>query len=436
MTDGERTRPLPVLLAVTLPDAASEATLRRRQRMALHAARRELRHNVLIEVERFLNQQTDSESVGERVLYNRVWSTFYKGKRTRMLGALSRQTVIARVRAVYEAILSERHTSGGEGQIGAVPPPLPPPLPHPVITATVSGVPAYSESPLLPSTMRLPDDVTIESIERMFLDKGVGESGRLCQICNEPKKLFINFSKACEHQCCIGCYATYLGVSMETKPFPILCPGCVYARKDFPNPIDPELVVLYANTSRLAENSEKRRELISRFNKLQLVSLQKKGSVVASKACSLCGFTGYCDMAESLFARCCNPLCAAVFCQQCGEKAHVGQTCEQYMALRLAAEKPGETAAYIDKTTKNCPKCGLRIQHFQYHGCHHITCKCKHVFCWLCMAPYPGASKKTHAACPIMCHLSCGCVECDVCKPGVRCPACTGCLKCNTPKSN
>mmetsp|Transcript_18613 Transcript_18613/g.43143 ORF Transcript_18613/g.43143 Transcript_18613/m.43143 type:complete len:113 (-) Transcript_18613:374-712(-) len=36
-----------------------------------------------------------------------------------------------------------------------------------------------------------------------------------------------------------------------------------------------------------------------------------------------------------------------------------------------------------------CPNCGHGIE--KNGGCDHVTCICKHAFCWICLAPYRGS---------------------------------------------
>ncbi|KAF2807483.1 uncharacterized protein BDZ99DRAFT_523095 [Mytilinidion resinicola] len=92
-------------------------------------------------------------------------------------------------------------------------------------------------------------------------------------------------------------------------------------------------------------------------------------------------------------------------CVDCGFKVctvhegvwHEGETCEEY-DYRTSGRKEKDqkaqeeaSAAEIAKITKKCPgkrgNCGWNIE--KNDGCDHMTCtKCKHQFCWICMADY------------------------------------------------
>ena len=77
-------------------------------------------------------------------------------------------------------------------------------------------------------------------------------------------------------------------------------------------------------------------------------------------------------------------------CDACGQKScfthdvpwHSELTCTQYDKIIKKAEKA--TQNFLDRETKPCPKCGVRIT--KIGGCNHMVCKvpsCKYEFCWL-----------------------------------------------------
>ncbi|KAH7078278.1 hypothetical protein FB567DRAFT_406090, partial [Paraphoma chrysanthemicola] len=69
---------------------------------------------------------------------------------------------------------------------------------------------------------------------------------------------------------------------------------------------------------------------------------------------------------------------------------HKGETCAEYDYRTNKHIKKQEEAAskkIIADTTKKCPGCKRSIE--KSYGCDHMTCsKCKHEFCWECLAPY------------------------------------------------
>jgi len=72
---------------------------------------------------------------------------------------------------------------------------------------------------------------------------------------------------------------------------------------------------------------------------------------------------------------------------------HEGQTCAEYdeslqsKARHLREESQSE--AVIAETSKVCPGIGCETRIEKGEGCDHMTCtRCRHEFCWKCLAPY------------------------------------------------
>ncbi|RMZ03513.1 hypothetical protein D0864_02956 [Hortaea werneckii] len=108
------------------------------------------------------------------------------------------------------------------------------------------------------------------------------------------------------------------------------------------------------------------------------------------------------------FAWCLNPQCGSgqlniqsqnyMECASCRFKQclrhkgawHTGETCEQYEYRSSGAKARADeakTEATLKTMSKLCPnkKCGWRIE--KIGGCEHMTCRrCRHEFCWQCMA--------------------------------------------------
>jgi hypothetical protein len=89
------------------------------------------------------------------------------------------------------------------------------------------------------------------------------------------------------------------------------------------------------------------------------------------------------------------PLCKSDFCANCLQVAHAPEQVCQAPLVAAATSTNGtvsaEEKASIDvimKGSVGCPSCHRRI--FRFDGCNHMTCRCKHQFCYRCLAPYNG----------------------------------------------
>ena len=105
------------------------------------------------------------------------------------------------------------------------------------------------------------------------------------------------------------------------------------------------------------------------------------------------------------FIWCSNPQCTSgqlheggesnriVTCHTCRQKTcfvhkvrwHEGLTCDEF-SYNIGTND-GESQEWILTNAKKCPRCPYHIQ--KNDGCDHMTCtRCRHQFCWLCLADY------------------------------------------------
>ncbi|KAF2709648.1 hypothetical protein K504DRAFT_378558 [Pleomassaria siparia CBS 279.74] len=89
---------------------------------------------------------------------------------------------------------------------------------------------------------------------------------------------------------------------------------------------------------------------------------------------------------------------------------HEGETCDEYdyrisgekekdEQKKLQVEQEQASCEAIGKLSKKCPgiKCAWNIQ--KNDGCDHMTCsRCRHEFCWVCLAPYKDIRRKGNIA--------------------------------------
>ncbi|OCK79708.1 hypothetical protein K432DRAFT_426286 [Lepidopterella palustris CBS 459.81] len=82
--------------------------------------------------------------------------------------------------------------------------------------------------------------------------------------------------------------------------------------------------------------------------------------------------------------------CGFRYCVVHNRRWHKGETCAEYDYRTDGTQRRAEEMAsekLIKGTTKKCPGCKWNIE--KNYGCDHMTCsKCRHEFCWICLAPY------------------------------------------------
>ena len=91
------------------------------------------------------------------------------------------------------------------------------------------------------------------------------------------------------------------------------------------------------------------------------------------------------------------------------------------------------TATVLMRTTRPCPRCGLRVSHYKDHGCHRMRCgnsACAFRFCYICLSevrpdrtdPDDETLETSTCRCPPFCRPDCQiCTPCPECTDGKRC---------------
>lgn len=115
-------------------------------------------------------------------------------------------------------------------------------------------------------------------------------------------------------------------------------------------------------------------------------------------------------------------------------------TALRFKALQDRAVHADATQIVIESSSKPCPFCGIRVSHYQYHGCHHISppkngrgCTgCGKHFCYTCLAEW--GDENCPNGCKLFCYAGCGCPVCPECRPGEPCDNCdVPCRACKLP---
>lgn len=84
------------------------------------------------------------------------------------------------------------------------------------------------------------------------------------------------------------------------------------------------------------------------------------------------------------------PTCSTEFCSNCKQPWHGTSSCEE--AARLLGNETNLGLPFDSDLIKCCPMCNVPIE--KDEGCAQMMCKrCKHVFCWYCLASLDVSTK-------------------------------------------
>jgi len=218
----------------------------------------------------------------------------------------------------------------------------------------------------------------------------------------KPEKRGIEL-KPCKHVFCGACLAqtiyqnlrvpfnpaTY-GTKLKSTPlapiggkmdFPMGCPSCQVKPGE-------QMVQIGDMTARLVLGNDNMDEWNhARFmSTLNIMYCPHKGCNEAFDADDIVPAAEGTSHAPSL-VQC--PSCRKTLCKDCKSIWHDKLTCQQYQALPLNERAP-EDIAFTELAKKEkwrrCPKCSAMVE--LKFGCNHITCTCKHHFCYTCGADF------------------------------------------------
>ncbi|KAG8964410.1 hypothetical protein FRC03_001811 [Tulasnella sp. 419] len=172
------------------------------------------------------------------------------------------------------------------------------------------------------------------------------------------------------HKYCLECIKQYITTELDrgregNVVFPIRCPECSWGEWEIPD--DTAVKVLEA-------------EHYERWHFQKLFEKTNKYYCPNPHCSTLLDPT---DEGETRTKKAQCPLCRKRLCIPCRSLDHEGMSCSKNM--RTQRRKGIEGAAVKlarQRGWRRCPKCEVIVERIS--GCDHMTCKCRHSFCYRC----------------------------------------------------
>ncbi|KAF7318206.1 RBR-type E3 ubiquitin transferase [Mycena chlorophos] len=257
---------------------------------------------------------------------------------------------------------------------------------------------------------RLVAEMSDDSDEEDDEDEDSAEGDRPRQP-RPPRRLVLNGIQleSCKHVFCGACLAQAIfhalnivfdpanyGLKLKDRrpaaagrrpEFPVSCPECRGKPGEQPPEISDRVALLVLGPANLEEWNHAR--FLSTLN---LIYCPHKGCDEQFDADDIAPAPSGVRHAATL-VQC--PRCRGSLCKSCKSVWHDKLTCEEYQALPLNERAPEDVAfanlARVEKW-RRCPKCSAMVE--LKFGCNHITCVCKHHFCYQCGADFEHTNGK------------------------------------------
>ncbi|KAG5192952.1 hypothetical protein JKP88DRAFT_272254 [Tribonema minus] len=203
-----------------------------------------------------------------------------------------------------------------------------------------------------------------ESSQAAAKGAGVRLTQRMaCSMCLEDKKKCAKF--ACDHAACRECLHRLFSTALEdTSLIPIRC--CAV-------PVDPNLATVALTGAALA-----------RFRQLEVEASVTHKMYCPRPTCSMFINLDAVMAAGQGSRQLPCPSCGAAVCTHCRAEGHTG-SCEAAAAVR-EGDNEELTALVAREGWQRCGACGVLVE--LVAGCYHMTCRCRHEFCYVCVAQW------------------------------------------------
>ena len=200
-----------------------------------------------------------------------------------------------------------------------------------------------------------------------------------CNICFSEYKIEENcITLTCDHRFCSDCLCGHLKSKMterKTKPKDLGCPSCFAA-------IDHNIL-----KSVLKDDHRILEEIMM---KTLSQSILAEGEVFLKCPKGNCNNVLVLDINNKEIKEHTCEICGTEFCVRGCPQPHKGQSCEQFLKWKEENDQGDQKFDLMAQQEKlrMCPKCKAWVQKIE--GCNYILCRCKHEFCYVCGAHYPG----------------------------------------------
>lgn len=193
-----------------------------------------------------------------------------------------------------------------------------------------------------------------------------------CQLCYGDFSILDMRGMHCGHFYCAGCYSAYLEDAVLNKGLESIFTKC-------PDAICRS-VVGEAMFKALID-----KPLFDKYSQYIVRSFVERRSVAKWCPAPNCELAVEYTKVKSRIIVC---ACGSSWCFMCGSDAHQPLSCDDLAKWKAkdTSSSDGSNDDWLIVNTKKCPGCQKPIQKNQ--GCMHMTCKCTHQFCWLCLGAW------------------------------------------------
>ncbi|KAF5729191.1 hypothetical protein HS088_TW21G01350 [Tripterygium wilfordii] len=212
-----------------------------------------------------------------------------------------------------------------------------------------------------------------------------------CSICCEDKPSSMMITMKCSHEFCSHCMRTYVDGKVQSSQVPVRCPqlGCKY----YISTGECRLFLPHVSY----EYFEKALEEADVLHSDKMYCPFPSCSVLFDPNECLSARASSSSQSDNSCVEC--PVCQRFICVECGVPWHSSMSCEEYQCLPLEERDAADITLHRlaqNQRWRRCQQCRRMIELAQ--GCYHMTCLCRHEFCYSCGAEYRNGQQTCQCA--------------------------------------